>query len=339
MATTIFTNDTVARYYNVTYVNAKIDMEKGEGIEIAKQYSIRYYPSLLFINASGEIVHRAVGGRSAKDFVQLGIDAMNPEKQFATIEKKYKDGQHDAPFIKKYLSMLDRMGLETKEPLATYLGTQKEQDLINRENWDIIYHFLKDYHSKEFAYLLNNTESFAKKYTIDSVNNKLFDVYSEACNHLIYSRKADSVDYLPLKEEIKKTGFVRAEELLLSTDMSYYHKKRDFENFAKVAASYVDKYKSENSNVLNSVSYDFYLNVKDKAMLAKAEQWAKKCYELDPKPQYSMDTYACLLSVNDKKQEAIKLEKQAIELIKADPKKYDQDAIPDMEKNIADWSK
>src|SRR3989304_5110710 len=50
MAKNVFTNDTVADYYNATYVNAKIDMEKGEGIDLAKKYGVQAYPTFLFID-------------------------------------------------------------------------------------------------------------------------------------------------------------------------------------------------------------------------------------------------------------------------------------------------
>src|SRR6266498_2485321 len=46
MAKNTFTNDTVAQFYNSTFINAMIDMEKGEGIEIAKLYEVNVYPSL-----------------------------------------------------------------------------------------------------------------------------------------------------------------------------------------------------------------------------------------------------------------------------------------------------
>ena len=49
MAINVFTDDAVANYYNANLINAKIDMEKGEGIEIAKLYEVNCYPNLLFI--------------------------------------------------------------------------------------------------------------------------------------------------------------------------------------------------------------------------------------------------------------------------------------------------
>src|ERR1035437_2745996 len=61
MAANMFTNDTVADYYNKTFICASIDMEKGEGLALRQKYQIRAYPSLLFINANEEMVHEKVG--------------------------------------------------------------------------------------------------------------------------------------------------------------------------------------------------------------------------------------------------------------------------------------
>ena len=36
-------------------------MEKDEGLEFAKTQSVRYYPTLLFMNKNGEVVHKKVG--------------------------------------------------------------------------------------------------------------------------------------------------------------------------------------------------------------------------------------------------------------------------------------
>ena len=38
MAKHVFTNDTVADYFNANFVSYKFDMEKGEGLDFAKKY-------------------------------------------------------------------------------------------------------------------------------------------------------------------------------------------------------------------------------------------------------------------------------------------------------------
>src|SRR5690349_18049972 len=58
---TVFKDAAVAEFYNRNFVNARKDMEKSEGLEIAKQYSINCYPSLLFIDGDGNVQHRSAG--------------------------------------------------------------------------------------------------------------------------------------------------------------------------------------------------------------------------------------------------------------------------------------
>ncbi|MCE3278284.1 MAG: hypothetical protein K0S44_475 [Bacteroidetes bacterium] len=338
MAKNVFTNDTVASFFNKTFVNAKIDMEAGEGLEIAKIYKINVYPSLLFINENGDLIHRVAGSRSSADFIQLGKDALIPEKQFSTIEKKYMNGNREGLFISSYLNILSGSGLDTRDVLSDYLNSQKESDLSSSTNWNIIYSHLNDNNSKTFNYLMKNAELFSKLHTADSVNNKIFYVYSDALNNLIYARTPDSVKIFNLKKEIQNSGFKRGEEVLLDADLNYYQNKQDYNNFAKTAVIYIDKYKSTDVDFLNNIAYTFYTEVKDKGMLEKAESWAKKSYELNPHPQFNMDTYACLLALNGKKKEAIELEKKAIEIIKNGKEKYDQSAIAAMQKQIDEWS-
>jgi thioredoxin-related protein len=71
MAKNIFTLKSVGDHYNANFVNAKIDMEKGEGIDIAKKYDVKVFPTYLFIDGNGELVHRTVGYVPRKNLYNL----------------------------------------------------------------------------------------------------------------------------------------------------------------------------------------------------------------------------------------------------------------------------
>src|SRR6478736_3671428 len=74
----VFTNDTVADYFNANFIPYKSDMEKGEGKELAKKFEVRAYPNFLFIAPDGSVIHRAVGARPPKAFVEVGKEALSP---------------------------------------------------------------------------------------------------------------------------------------------------------------------------------------------------------------------------------------------------------------------
>src|SRR5882757_6003051 len=50
MAIGTFPNPQAGEFYNKHFISVKIDAEKGEGISLAKQYSVHAYPTLAFIN-------------------------------------------------------------------------------------------------------------------------------------------------------------------------------------------------------------------------------------------------------------------------------------------------
>ena len=50
MAKNVFTDSQVGEYFNDSFVNVKIDMEKGEGPKLAKAWEITGYPTLIFID-------------------------------------------------------------------------------------------------------------------------------------------------------------------------------------------------------------------------------------------------------------------------------------------------
>src|SRR5690606_34503620 len=61
----VFPNEMVGEFFNKNFVSLKMDMEKGEGIALAEKFEVNVYPTLLFLNAYGEIVHRTAGFHNA----------------------------------------------------------------------------------------------------------------------------------------------------------------------------------------------------------------------------------------------------------------------------------
>lgn len=67
-----FPNASVGEFYNANFINVALDGERGEGLELARKYNVRSYPSLLFIDANGEVVGRTAGFHNPERFLELG---------------------------------------------------------------------------------------------------------------------------------------------------------------------------------------------------------------------------------------------------------------------------
>lgn len=75
MTRNVFTDDEVGNYYNENFVNVKLDMEKGEGRNFAKKYGVSAYPTLLYLNSDGEVVHKVRGAKRVEGFIKEGKKA------------------------------------------------------------------------------------------------------------------------------------------------------------------------------------------------------------------------------------------------------------------------
>lgn len=61
MDRTTFKSEKVGEAFNKSFINIKIDMEKGEGPLIARKYQVSAYPTFFILNPDGKMVKRVVG--------------------------------------------------------------------------------------------------------------------------------------------------------------------------------------------------------------------------------------------------------------------------------------
>ena len=83
MANKEFPKKEAGDYFNKKFVCWKVDMEKGEGVELAKRYDVNAFPTFLILDADGNLTGRCVGAAGITDFIKKVEDAMKEEKGLA----------------------------------------------------------------------------------------------------------------------------------------------------------------------------------------------------------------------------------------------------------------
>lgn len=315
MAKTVFTNDTAADYYNAHFVNAKIDMEKGEGPEIAKQYNVACYPNLLFIDGDGNLVHRTAGSMSVPMFVGLGKTAQDNDSNFSWYVRNYEAKKTDARFVAAYIGALSGTCLEPDKELAQYFSLQSENDLWSDANWEMINNYTSDLNSREFKFLVDNKARLSATRTEAAVNEKINHVAKSSLRTMVRAKPFDQAKYEHTKQQIAQLNIPKGRQILFESDLDLAKRNRNWKGYAELAVAHVDTYYSSNGDELNSIAWDFYENVDDKAALLKAEAWARQSVALEA-AYPNLDTYASLLYKNGKKEEALATANKAIEYAK-----------------------
>jgi thiol:disulfide interchange protein len=67
----VFTDYKLAKLFNENFVNYKYDMEKGDGPAFAIEYKVVGYPTLLFLDGSGKVLQRNLGGMDVSALTAL----------------------------------------------------------------------------------------------------------------------------------------------------------------------------------------------------------------------------------------------------------------------------
>jgi thioredoxin-related protein len=315
MSKNVFTNDAVADFYNFSFINAKIDMEKGEGVELAKLYEVKCYPNLLFIDGDGNLVHREAGSMSAKEFINLGTQTQYPEKCFSYFTKNFDANKTNADFLAKYIEARENTCLESQDLVKDYFAQQKEENLTNQTNWDMIVYHINDMDSKVFDFVIAHKQKYIDLYTEKVVNGKIDGVSENTLSSIIKATPFDEKKYNDTKVKIESFHTPNTKLIFVEADMKLAEHVKNWKTYATLATIHVDDYYLQDANMLNSIAWTFYENVEDKDALAKAEGWANKACELE-KSYANLDTYAAVLYKVGKKDLALQMANKAIDAAK-----------------------
>ena len=284
MAKNVFPQTNVGEFYNANFVNSKIDMEKGEGIDIAKLYNVRAYPTYLFINGDGELIHRVTSYFPPEEFINVGKDAVDPAKQMGALKKKFESGNKDPEFLKSFIKIFAfaDADLATKAA-ATYFAGKKAEPL-DQEDFSILFALTKDSNSPLYGEFISRKAELVKVMPEESYNKTLNTFKANALFNNSYDKKTKVFDEQKYVAEAKKTmSDAEVKAMVLKSKMRVASAVKDLNAYQKLAVEYYQDGTSPQfkSDELNSISWNFFENATDKGNLEKALLWAKQSVKLE----------------------------------------------------------
>ncbi|MFP3597273.1 thioredoxin family protein [Chryseobacterium sp. SIMBA_029] len=314
MVKNIFPLKTVGDYYNGHFINAKIDMEKGEGIGLAKKYNVKAFPTYLFINGDGEEVHRTLGYVEENDFIQFAKDAGDPNKRLTSLKQKFENGEKDPEFLKNLAGLtlyndaefsgkvLDRYfqskeSLDQEDVQMLLAGTQSSDSPL--------YQVFKARKPEVVKVIGDKYDKFDKNINLNTILKKSYNADTKTWNDNYFM--TESQKFLTKEEAEKTLKRVKASRAL---------KDKDIATYEKLTLELYKDYSAASSEELNSLAWNFFENVNTKSSLEKAVAWAQESVKKDQN-YANTDTLANLYNkVGDKKNAKMWAEK-SIELAKS----------------------
>ena len=278
MSQNVFPDSLIGEFYNANFINAKIDMEAGEGLNIAFNYDVSAYPSLLFIDGNGKLLHKAVGFQNPEELIEIGKMALNPKTQLYTQMDRFIDGIIDPESL--YNVVVNLMANQDEEAnmyARAYYETQ--ENLLTPNTIGLMYETMDSPESFEFEFLLQNEKEAEKIYQENSISDKLDNIVLMYAIELNLRELPESTTTENTVAVVEKTiGFFRpknAKELANYFGMLLSEKKSDFVQFEKYALAYLNTdYQRQTSDLLNGVAWLLFQHSDNKESLEKALTWA-----------------------------------------------------------------
>lgn len=310
---TTFKDEAVTKYYNENFVNLKMDMEKGNGPSFAQKHSVRGYPSLLFLNASGDLVHRSMGYQDSERFLKLGKAASDPNQQVVTLQKRFEGGDTDQEFLLNYADALTMAGMDGYEE-ATHAYIDQEKEWNTPKNIKVLFDYSKaTMDSKLFQYMIANKDLFTAEMGAEKVDSKI----SFAASSDVRSKKVSTSDKEALHKHFAKyyTEDIGKEKAIgfYLNNLMYAPGEINEQKYLSEVQLFMASNPTLSSQGLNAHAWRIFELSDDKLLLAQAEEWINKSVEME-KNSFNLDTQASIQYKLGKKAEAMKSAKESIRL-------------------------
>jgi thioredoxin-related protein len=309
----VFTDESVGALFNANFINVRFDMEQYPGLELAEKYNVNLYPTLLFINGDGQLVHRGCGAMEIGELIALAQETMQTDRTLFALKNAYEAGNTSKEHMDAYLQALSNACQDVDGFLKKHFANIPDEKLADDANWYLIKEYVGDIYSREFLYVLKNQEVIQAKQNKQEVQDKIFDTFMLAYYDLSESENGSLLGMKAIRYLADTHTFDQKKDFLDFLDFAFGELTEDWAMYARGAVNFM-RPEAESMELILDVAWKFYLFVDDKEQILKALNWTKyvlDTYEPDPAV---IDTYASLLFKLGRTADAVKFEEQALQL-------------------------
>lgn len=310
MARDVFPNEKVGSFYNRYFINLKLDMEKGDGLEFRKEYPVSAFPTLFFINGDGEVVQKVKGAKDVNGFLNLGQKVLGLADNSAAYAERYENGERDPDFILKYVKALNNSGQSSGKVANEYLKSQTQ--LNTPFNLNFIFEATTNADSRAFSLLEKNYSD------IEAIvgSKELISRIEMAC--AATAKKANEFNSPALlseaQEKMNKYSPEKGAVFLYTSALDFHVAQHNPGDYAKACKKYAKKVLQGEPSKLNELANTMHKNFREEAaVLKEAEALAGQAAKQSQNFQYYV-TYASILKSNNKQKEAEEAAEKALSL-------------------------
>lgn len=278
MEKNVFPQKSVREYFNTNFINARFDMEKGEGRDLAAKFGVRSYPTYLFLNGEGELVSRNTGYMEESMFVTMAQDINSQGNKKGSLKERFANGEKDPEFLVNIMKLNSDTDYEfAKKASERYFENKKATDPLSKEEIGYMLFFLKSSEDANYKVFTSRKAEIIKYLPEETYNEfdgqiKLSKIVEQSIDDK--NKKINDEYFMKMAEPL--VGKEAATTKLNQTKLNYYERNANFPEYEKAALDYYKNPDTFNPDELLRAAWIFADHVQTPSSLKKATEWAEK---------------------------------------------------------------
>jgi thiol-disulfide isomerase/thioredoxin len=272
MTNNVFPQQEVGDFFNANFINLKVDMEKGEGLDIRRQYGVSAYPTLLLIDAQGAVVQEIKGARNAEGLISWAKTAAVPNTELSDkMQTKYDEGDRSPSLMRSLIKVKAAFNEDYKVLFTEYLNGLSEEQKLEKENANFIFDQTSDIYSPGLDFFKSYGDYLKETKGEEVYQNKLMGFAKNSAQVAV-----EVNDVALLNEAIafmKSYKLKNAPQIGSEMKLGFYATQNDWNSYDKEVTKYLAKYKKGDDKAYREVSWNYYMKIDDEKKLNKAEKW------------------------------------------------------------------
>lgn len=287
-----FKEPEVAVKYNTNFVNYKMDLSQPEAKPYldAKGIFLPSFPTFLFFDADGNLVHKGDVETSVASFNKVADKALDADKRASSFAKRFADGERNVPFLIDYASYA-RVITDTAANLAAASALYEiypKDKIGTEESWKITKKAVTDLDNGFAKYWFGNSTKAAEIEKKDGHAGNEQNILGGIIQASLYSTRGKAYSSSKLQTVKKYMGLVGAAQYADGVTWEYEVKALIKEGKAPQAISVGNKMATiyaTNGNAITYIAKVFNDVYPDKKYVDAAKMWLSQAKTTITEPQ------------------------------------------------------
>lgn len=216
MAEKVFPLKEAGDYFNPRFVCVKYDMEKGEGLELAKRFDVHAYPTFVIARADGTVQHKLVGGGELEEFIARVEKGLDEGTNLLFLNEAYERGGMDKAQLMAYYSALSEADEEEKAArvYGELWGKLTDGERASAAYWPLLESERCVIGTPAFDFLLAHLGELRENVGRERVDRFVTRYYwNVLSDHVLGYAKEDDPDIGTLEGQVPTLGVERQDDL------------------------------------------------------------------------------------------------------------------------------